>query len=139
MSPWLVHSNYGGDTETPPPLLASRGGAMPTQPILVDPGHVDASVATKIQYHPDLGQRLFIHVTHCTSCTQNGCFCSTRLSRIFFCMFWFHVLQKWLILQHRTIANFFVLSLIRFAGQNYREILNLHFLSSKRGLSPQMP
>ena len=105
--------------------------------------------------------------------------------RDFFGMFLFHWLQKWLFLQHKTPANFLVLFLIRFAGQNprdffnifdikvrgftthltlneskdgygaqlpaepfktpltagqnSREISNLHFLSSKRGLCPQMP
>ena len=147
MSPWLVHSNYGGDTETPPLLLASRGGAMPTHPIVVDPGrrcfcrHDATSPGPwSNAVHPCLTQYLthqkslflqhktiaIFFVCVCSICYKNHCFCSTGLSR-FFCVFWYHLLQKLLFLQHRTIANFLVLFLIRFAGQNSRGFSNLRF------------
>ena len=137
MSPWLVHSNMGATRR--PPLFCWRAGEgqCPRKPIMVDPrcpGFCRREEAMSPgpwsnAVHPCLTMHLMY---------QKSLFCSTRLSQ-FVCMFLFHWLQKWLFLQHKTLANFLGLFLIRFAGQNYREISNLHFLSSKRGLCPQMP
>ena len=121
----------------PPSSAGEQGrGNAHANPSWSIPG-VLASVDAKRQCHQDLGQMLFIHVSQCTSCTKNHCFCSTRLSH--FLYVFVPLVTKMAVFAAQDSREFLVLFLIRFAGQNYREISNLHFLSSKRGLCPQMP